>query len=381
MRTSFAILLILILAASAFSFAVRLGNAQISTEISGLINLNMTLTKTGGPYLLTGPVTVSSGVTLTVQAGTSINLASNYLLINGTLTANGTAADPIRIQGGTSQFDSQGNPIYPLTFTPFSTSWNEQARIGCIIENAVLTNTSIYARASPKVNNCTFTNSFISISNYTLVAEPITPSPTISNNTMSGQGAYAAIATANSIGLLANNNISGYNVGIQMTSDAGTTVRTNLISANTYGIQLIAQKGPVLAAIINNTVTNNTVGVSILQGSTAAISPTIQYNNIYANINYSLTSVITGNVSVPFNWWGTTTLANIYQTIYDHKQNSSYGAVDFLPFLSLPNPAAPTPSTPVIPEMPPASGLIATFAVALSALALAVLKRFHKKQE
>jgi hypothetical protein len=378
-RTLFAILLFLILATSAFSFAVSLGTAQISTEISGLINSNMTLTKTSGPYLLTGPVTVSSGVTLTVQAGTSINLASNYLLVNGTLTANGTVTDPIRIQGGTSQFDSQGNPIYPITFTPFSTSWNEQARIGCIIENAVLTNTSIYARASPKVNNCTFTNSYISISNYTLVAEPITPSPTISNNTMNGQGAYAAVATANSIGLLVNNNISGYNVGILMTSDAGTTVRTNLISANTFGIQLIAQKGPVLAAITNNTVTNNTVGVSILQGSTAAISPTIQYNNIYANTNFSLTSGVTGPVGVPFNWWGTTILAAINQTIYDHKQNNTFGAVDFLPFLTAPNPAAPAPSTPVIPEIPAASALIATFAVALSLIALTGLKRLRKK--
>jgi hypothetical protein len=135
------------------------------------------------------------------------------------------------------------------------------------------------------VNNCTFTNSFISISNCTLVAEPIAPSPTISNNTMNGQSAMTGIMTANSIGLVANNNISGYNIGIQMTSDAGTIVRTNLFNANTYGIQLIAQKRPVLATIINYTVTNNTVGVSILQGPTAAMSPTIQYNNIYANNN------------------------------------------------------------------------------------------------
>jgi hypothetical protein len=180
--------------------------------------------------------------------------------------------------------------------------------------------------------------------------------------------------------LVANNNISGYNVGLQMTSDAGTTVRTNLISANTYGIQLIAQKGPVLAIITNNTVTNNTVGISILQGSTAAISPTIQYNNIYANTNYSLTSVVTGTVSVPFNWWGTTILTAINQTIYDHKQNSTFGAVDFLQFLTAPNPAAPSPSTPVIPEMPAPSALTATFAVALSAFALTGLKRVYKKR-
>jgi hypothetical protein len=382
MRATFAsLLVILLIFGSALPFVVQFSHAQASTEISGPINSNMTLTKTGGPYLLTGPVTVSNGVTLTVQAGTSILLGSNYLLVNGTLTAAGTVADPIRIQGGTSQFDSQGNPIYPITFTPFSVGWTEQTRTGCIIENAVLTNTSIYMRASPKINNSTFTNSFVSVANYTLTAEPMTPSPTIVNNTMNGQGTSVAILTVNSIGLIANNNISGYTTGIQMTSDAGTTVQTNLISANTYGIQLIAQKGPVLATIKNNTVTNNTVGISILRGSAAATSSTIQYNNIYANTNYSLTSVIPDNVNVSLNWWGTTDTAAINQTIYDHKQNSTFGTVAFVPFLNAANPAAPNPSTPVIPEMPAPSVIVAVFVVALGAFASVKLARFCKKRD
>jgi hypothetical protein len=381
MRATLTSLLVTILIfGSALPFIVQFGHAQASTEISGLINSNMTLTKTGGPYLLTGPVTVSNGVTLTIQAGTSILLGSNYLLVNGTLTAIGTVADPIRIQGGTSQFDSQGNPIYPITFTPFSVAWNEQTRIGCIIENAILTNTSIYMRASPKINNNTFTNSFVSVANYTLVAEPMSPSPTISNNTMTGQGSVAAIATVNSIGLVANNNISGYTVGIQMTSDGGTTVQTNLVSANTYGVQLIAQKGPVLATIRNNTITNNTIGISVLRGSSAATSPTIQYNNIYANANYSLSLVIPDSLNVSTNWWGTVDTAAINQTIYDHKQNSTFGTVTFVPFLNAANPAAPNPSTPVIPEISAPSVIVAVFAVALGAFASVKLARFYKKR-
>jgi hypothetical protein len=72
-------------------------------------------------------------------------------------------------------------------------------------------------------------------------------------------------------------------------------------------------------------------------------------------------------------------LVAINQTIYDHKQNSAFGVVDFLTFLTAPNPAAPAPSTPVIPEIPAASALMVTFAVASRLIALIGLKRHRKK--
>ena len=150
---TFTTILLVTIASSLFlALSLPLGGARISTEVSGLITSSTTWTKTGGPYILVGPVILSSGVTLTIQPGTSVILGSYYLLINGTLRAQGTTTDPISIQGGGNGLDSRGNPIYPITFTPYSGGWNEQAGTGCLIENAILRSTSIYIAASPKVN-------------------------------------------------------------------------------------------------------------------------------------------------------------------------------------------------------------------------------------
>lgn len=68
--------------------------------ISGTLGSNVTLTKAGSPYLLSGTVIVPSGVTLTIQAGTTLYGAvspAGALLVKpgGKLIANGTSAEPI----------------------------------------------------------------------------------------------------------------------------------------------------------------------------------------------------------------------------------------------------------------------------------------------
>ncbi|RHX86057.1 hypothetical protein [Leptospira stimsonii] len=68
--------------------------------ISGTLGANTTLTKAASPYLLSGTVIVPSGVTLTIEAGTTIYGAvspAGALLVKpgAKLIANGTSADPI----------------------------------------------------------------------------------------------------------------------------------------------------------------------------------------------------------------------------------------------------------------------------------------------
>ena len=59
-------------------------------------SVNTTLTKADGPYIIQGYVTVSSGVTLTIEPGTIIKIGTlGYISVNGTLIAQGTATDPI----------------------------------------------------------------------------------------------------------------------------------------------------------------------------------------------------------------------------------------------------------------------------------------------
>lgn len=104
----------------------------------GTINSDTTWS---GTVNLTGNLIVNSGVRLTIQPGTTVNLNSSALQIDGTLVAMGNLNQKITFNGGR------------ILFSESSTPWNEQVGSGCIIDNA---NSSAHIRiesASPKISN------------------------------------------------------------------------------------------------------------------------------------------------------------------------------------------------------------------------------------
>lgn len=80
--------------------AVILCASQIrGGEFSGTIAEDTTWRASDGPYVLTGTVNINSGVTLTIEPGTSVDLGRNVDLIvknGGRLLAEGTAVQPIQ---------------------------------------------------------------------------------------------------------------------------------------------------------------------------------------------------------------------------------------------------------------------------------------------
>lgn len=76
------------------------------TAVQGPLTADTTWTKTGGPYRLTGNVTVPTGVTLTIEPGVTVQANNGlYLYVVGEIQAVGSAAEPI-------------------VFTTAGTSWN-----------------------------------------------------------------------------------------------------------------------------------------------------------------------------------------------------------------------------------------------------------------
>ncbi len=77
---------------------------DVPNEISSDITTNTTWTKAGSPYQVTSQVNVAAGVTLTVEPGVQVIFAQNAALsVEGTLTAVGTAAEPILFTGSTQE--------------------------------------------------------------------------------------------------------------------------------------------------------------------------------------------------------------------------------------------------------------------------------------
>ncbi len=341
-----AIVCLITLIVSGFALVLRI-NPTYAATVSGIISSNTTWTLANSPYDLTGNVLVNDGVTLTVEPGVSVNLGSYYIMVNGTLQAAGDDANPIYFNSG------------QITFTEFSTDWNESASTGSIIENAIL-DSIITLNNSAKFHSCT-TYSAINIqtkdgiplvTKNTIrggISAAMGSMPVISNNTILDSGISLFLANATVTG----NTITGTQTGITAYTDYSgygwynctSLIEGNLIFGNTNGIAIREQQGSTIGAPIirNNTITNNGYGISISWIGIAAPNPTVLYNNIYGNSNYNLRMNIPANVNASYNWWGTTDTQAIDQSIYDYYDDFTLGKVTYTPFLTAEN---------VIPEFP-----------------------------
>jgi hypothetical protein len=310
--------------------------AQTSgTNVIGIIANDTTWTQANSPYTLTGNMLVNNGATLTIQAGTIVNIGIYVLTINGTLQAIGNILNPIELNGG------------KIDFTQYSTSWTESAGTGCTIQNSEISST-LSLEGSTLITNNSITGG-ISVGNQLEVAFG---EPTISNNTISGKGItleWEAKANA----YILDNTISGCSAGIKasvpvLNSKASNLIQGNLLVNNTNGIEIwVNGPNPNYKDIIrNNTITNNSVGISLNENVYPnPLLATIEYNNIYGNTVFNINMAgnlgIPQNVNATRNWWGTTDLQTISQTIYDYYDNYNLGQLLIDPILTTPNREAP----------------------------------------
>ena len=349
------------------------GGVYSANYIVGTIDTS-TWTAANSPYTLTGNVIVNNGATLTIQPGVTVNLDTYQIIVNGILNAQGTTNAKI-------VFSSTSNHNQKIDFTSTSYAWNDQTGSGCIIDTAVIYDVPIVVEnASPRISN----NYFVNTANSPVIISGGTPSivnnvlnlqsyaeihinygsPSISYNTIKGQGQNYGIYTEGTA-LIANNNITECYSGIY--AIGASTIQQNNIMNNVHDA---IRSNNSASKILNNVVANNLCGIGgegNILGNTIANNnfglwgptsiSTINNNNIFSNtenIHLTENSTKLTNVNATYNWWGTTDTAAINQTIWDSKNATNLGIVDFIPFLNEPNPSAPLiPITIPIPTAPP----------------------------
>jgi hypothetical protein len=369
-KFAYAILIITITVGALLLFE----DARADTYVNGTISANTTWTSTNSPYTLTGDVFINNGVTLTVQPGVTVNFGSHKIYVNGVLNAQGTSSNYITLLG---------NGYSSIVFTYTSVDWSGTS--GCIIDHAYISSLSLAVEASsPKISNNYFTSTYgilvtVSggsplISNNVFVFDSSDcihinsgSSPVISYNVIAGNGQYYGIYTEGTA-YISNNNITQCWTGIYAVG-ASTIQYNNIMENSNDGIF----SENAASTIQNNVLANNNVGISktgVIRDNTIANngiagiwgplpSATITRNNIYANTqNVHLTQ--SDNITAIYNWWGTTDISAISQTIWDHKNETNLGTLTFDPCLTAPNSAAPSiptsitiPSPPTIPTATP----------------------------
>jgi Periplasmic copper-binding protein (NosD) len=338
-------------------------NARAAISVGGAIGTSTWTT--GNSYSLTTDTLVGYGSTLTIQPGVTINFNAHVLTIAGTLKAQGSSNSQIVIT-------NNGYSTLGIDFTPTSTA--------SIIDNATIYSVPI-----------TIEGGYTQISNSYFAPESTTPitinggscgvvnnvinflscngitvnsgSAYIMNNLVKGQGQDYGIFTQGAA-TITSNTITNCFSGVYAVTQ--TTIEQNIIMNNANdGIR----SNSSASSIQNNAIANNTCGIggdgniqanTIVNNNYGIWGPT-QLSTIIQNIimdntqNIHLTENAT-DVNAVNNWWGTIDSAAINQTIWDFKNSSNLGTLDFVPFLVQSNPTAPSvPGSIVVPTPPPTS--------------------------
>jgi len=345
-------LVIVVLFLSQFAFA--------DTEVGGLITEDTTWTLADSPYIATGNVLVSEGVTLTVEPSVEVKFESGKVLqVEGALIAKG-ASDNLITFTSNQPSPAPGDWGY-IYFTDTSTdaTFDENGNYtgGSILEHSVVEyagglsvddNGSVRMNdAHPFINYCTIQNNSASgINAWNLSGTFKLTNSTISNNTTYSRG--GGIYTDSGTVIISNNTISNntacssggppYRDGGGIYAYGGTvTISNNNIIVNN-GTNVIEARDGDAVTISGNTISDSSgTGIYAVGGTTMTISNnSITDNTGWGIQHYGGTVETISNNSICNNtaggiWSGYSTLTISNNIICNNGGPSSNGGGIYLP--------------------------------------------------
>ncbi|NLF88394.1 hypothetical protein GX563_06185 [Candidatus Bathyarchaeota archaeon] len=344
-------------------------SGQLPTEVSGVLTQDTVWSREGSPYVFVGAVGVPAGITLTVEAGVTIDIGAFYLEVNGTLNVKGTNRDRVVLRADV-------NPAYGAVV-----GWDAAVPVGADhgynnivaaygnptinLEYAVFNNTSIfgqgiYSEAVVTVDGCTLLGSAVNVWGSTSISNSYLTGAVVSrgNVSLSGNTFLNGIEVSGNFTVSANSITK--NSGAAVTAWGSGAISGNIIADSTYGVTQ-DDKTTLSATVERNLIKNNTYGVYLRDESDDTVIKDNTFNgNAVGIFNPTYRSTIVGNnfvgsmqfdvqagvdaASAANNWWGTTESVEISIKIFDSNDDFSLGTIIYTPFLDSPN--AYTPQTP-----------------------------------
>jgi hypothetical protein len=364
---------ILILSLLALVFSANV-NAQ--TFVSGGIYQNTNWTVNNSPYVVTGPVVVFPGNTLTIAPGVQIIVNNTvndsiYIETRGTLNMMGTDQLPISIR---TQIDttnigwlgfictsSQGGVLNANRFsisnaqTPFdyetplalysytNCSFNHCGQAITVGNETVLNNcqfrgnnAAVYGWSYFTLNNCFFKDNGTAINAYA-TAFTMTNSSFVENNTglTFSAGVFDSMYIDNCIFQNNGTALSNPNNGkIEncIFLDNATGIQSSYgckISNNVFNYNEVAVDVSVLTELVNNQINNNIGGVRISGISSVVNAPIVTNNEICGNINYNVNNNTNVNYSLLTNCFCGLDSAGIELSIIDGYDDVTKGLINY----------------------------------------------------
>lgn len=316
-------------------FIVR--NVHGQTVVSGTITSDTEWTTAESPINFDGTVTVNQNVNLTIDPGVAVNFGIYPFLIDGTLTAQGTANNQIVFSSSSGNTSLPYGTAASMILAQASQAFGTTANSGSIIQNAVFDGISVsVAAGSPEIDTCVFNfatpyGSPINLSggsptisnniiNYNLPG-PSSPTttiyvfggnPSIINNQFEGSfsgsanigvnlisgapvitgNSFTAQYGNNSVGIkvtagapqITNNQFqgNGYLTGVFDSSSSSFTVSDNTFTDCTSGI---TAQGNTILTVEGNQILKGYDGIDIADGATLTITDNLIDSNSHFGIN------------------------------------------------------------------------------------------------
>jgi len=251
---------------------------------------------------------VAVGKTLTLCAGATIKAAAGaQLIVRGTLVTNGTAAQPVTIDGTTGAIGSWGGLVVmsggnaKLNYTTLlSATMPVDAQAGSVFafDHMVIKNSTMLMKIA---SSGSITNSTITGTGMTALAAPITitaASPTFTDVLMEKGGPLADMVDvydAKSTPVFDHVDISGVHCAIHMNQATNTVIKNSYLHDVAYGVMVLASTG---TKVEHNNFKTNQNHVGLCLGGTATLS-----DNSFdkAPFDSSCTAIVNGTpAAAPF---------------------------------------------------------------------------------